>query len=84
MEQLLETFILSINITIHEDSPTENLDYSIYNGQSLVSTCDVVCVVNSRFCYFGEDVKLDLHALVLKKIPCSKQIHQFFSLNALK
>ena len=33
MEKLLETFILPINITMHEDSPIENLDSSIYNGQ---------------------------------------------------
>ena len=33
MEQLLETFILPINITMHKDSPIEKLDSSMYNGQ---------------------------------------------------
>ena len=67
MGQLLETFILPINITMHEDSPIEKLDSSIYNGQSLVSTCDVVCVGNGILVYFNEDGKLDLNVL-LKKI----------------
>ena len=29
MEQLLETFILPINITMHEDSTIENFYYSV-------------------------------------------------------
>ena len=49
MEQLLETFIISINITMHEDSLIEKLDSSIYNGQLLVSTYDVFFVGNVRF-----------------------------------
>ena len=49
MEKLLETFILPININMHENSPIEKMDSSIYNGQSLVSTCDVVCVGNGKF-----------------------------------
>ena len=52
MEKLLETFILPINITMHEDSPIDNLDSSINNGQSLVSTCDVVFFGNGRFFLF--------------------------------
>ena len=61
MEQLLEIFMISVNITVQEDSPIEKLDSSLYNGQSLVWTCDVVCVGNDRFFYFNEDGKLDLH-----------------------
>ena len=72
MEQLLEIFILPINITVHEDSPIEKLNSSIYNGQSLVSTSGVVCVGNGRFFYLNNDGKLDLHVLVGEKIPCSK------------
>ena len=73
MEQFLETFILPINITVHEDSPIiGKLNSSIYNGQSLVSTSDVVCVGNGRFFYLNKDGKLDLHVLVGKKTPCSK------------
>ena len=49
MEQLLETFILRINITIHEDSPFYKLDSSLYNGQSLVSTCDVFFLAMAYF-----------------------------------
>ena len=64
MEHLLETFILQIRITMHEDSPIEKWDSSIYNGQPLVPTCDVVCVGNVRFLYFNEDGKLNLHVLV--------------------
>ena len=67
MGQLLETFILPINITMHEDSPIEKLDCSIYNGQSLVSTCDVVCVGNGIFFYFNVDGKLDLNVLFKKR-----------------
>ena len=69
MEQLIETFILPINITLHEDSPIDKLYSSLYNGQSLVSTCDVVCGGNRIFFNFKEDGKLYLHVLV-KKIPC--------------
>ena len=64
MEKLLETFILRINITMHEDSPIDKLDYYLYNWQSLVSTCDVVYVGNGRFFHFNEDGKLDLPILV--------------------
>ena len=53
MEQLLETLILPISITIHEDLPIDKLDSSIYTVQSLVSTCYAVCVVNDRFFYFN-------------------------------
>ena len=66
MEQLLETFILRINIIMHEDSPIDKSDSFVYNGQSLASTCDVVCVGNGRFFYFNDDGKLDLHILVKK------------------
>ena len=66
MEQFLETFVLPINITMHEDSPIEKFDSSIYNGQLLVSTCDVVCVGNDIFFYIDEDDKLDIHVLVKK------------------
>ena len=59
---------------MHEDSPIEKLDSSIYNGQLLVSTCDVVCVGNVIFFYLDEDDKLDIHVLVKKKTPCSKKI----------
>ena len=52
MGQLLETFTLTININMHEGSPIEKLDSSIYNGKSLISTFDVVCVGNDRFFYF--------------------------------
>ena len=61
MEQLRETFILPINITMHQDSPTENLDSSMYNEQSLVSTCDVVFFGNGRFFYLNKDGKLNIH-----------------------
>ena len=74
MEQLIETFILRINITIHEYSPIDKLDYSVYNGQSLVPTCDIVCVGNGRFFYFNEDGKLDLHVIVKRRYPVLKQI----------
>ena len=57
---------------MHEDSPIEKLDSSIYNGQSLVSSCDVVCVGNGRFFYFKDDGKLDLHVLVKKRYPVLK------------
>ena len=67
MGQLLEKFILPINITMHEDSPTEKFHSSIYNGQSLVLTCDVVCVGNSIFLYLGEDGKLYLNVLLKKR-----------------
>ena len=66
MEQFLETFVLPINITMHEDSPIEKSDSSIYNGQLLVSTCYVVCVGNDIFFYLDEDDKLDIHVLVKK------------------
>ena len=33
MEQLLETFILRINITMYEDSHIDKLDSYAYNGQ---------------------------------------------------
>ena len=66
MEQLLETFISQMNITMHEDSPIEKLDSSIYNVQSLVSTCDIVCVGNGIFFYFNKDGKLDINVLLKK------------------
>ena len=64
MEQLLETFLLPINIKMHEHLHIENLDSSIYIGQSVLLTYDVACVGNGRFFYFNEDGKIDLHALV--------------------
>ena len=78
MEQLLETFILRINITIHEDSPIDKLDSSLYNGQSMVSTCGVVCVDNGRFFYFKEGGKLDIHVLVKKRYPVIKNASVLF------
>ena len=72
MGKLLEFFSLLINITIHEDSPIDKLESSLYNGQSLISTCDVVCVENVRFFYFNEDGKLDLYVLVKKVYPVLK------------
>ena len=36
---------------MHEDSYIDKLDYSLYNGQSLVSTWGVVFVGNGRFFY---------------------------------
>ena len=83
MEQLVETFILPINITMHEDSPTKKLDYSMYNEQLLVSTCDIACVVNVRCFYVNEDGKLHLHVIVKQRFSVLKK-HQFFSLNVLK
>ena len=57
---------------MHEDSPIENLDSSIFNGQSVVSTCDLVCVGHGRFFYFNKYVKIDLHVLVKKRHPVLK------------
>ena len=68
----LETFISRINITIHEESPNDKLDSSLYNKQSLVSNCDVVCVGNGRFFFLDEDVTLDLHVLVKYIYPVLK------------
>ena len=48
---------------MHKNSPIEKLYSLIYNGQSLVSTCNIVCVGNERFFYFTEDGKLDLHII---------------------
>ena len=69
MEQLLETFILPVNITMHKNSLIEKLDYSIYNRQSLVSTFDIVCVDSGIFFYFSEDGKLDLRVIVKRRYP---------------
>ena len=60
MEQLLETFILRINITMYEDSPIEKFDSSLYNGQSLISNFDIFFVGNGIFFYFREGGKLVL------------------------
>ena len=48
------------------------LDYSLYNGQSLVSTCDVVCVGNGKILNFSQDGKLDLQVLVKNIYPVLK------------
>ena len=69
---------------MHEDSPIDKLDSSIYNAPSLVSTRDAVCVGNGIFFCFNEDGKLDLHVLVKKRYLVLKKIHRLFSLNALK
>ena len=61
----------------------DNLDSSIYNGPSLVSTCDIACVVNVRCFYVNEDGKLHLHVIVKQRFSVLKK-HQFFSLNVLK
>ena len=34
---------------MHEHTPIDKLDYSFYNGKSMVSTCDVASVGNDRF-----------------------------------
>ena len=72
MEKLLENFILPINIAMHEDSRIENLDSSVYNGKSFVSTFDVVCVGNMRFFYFNKNGKPDVHVLFKKRYPVPK------------
>ena len=36
IKQLFETFISRINITMHEHSPIDKLDYYFYNGKSMV------------------------------------------------
>ena len=69
MEQFLEIFIVSINITINKNSPIEKLGSSIYNSQSLVETCDIICVGNGRFFYFNEDGKLDIYVIVKIRYP---------------
>ena len=69
MKQLLETFILPINITMPKNSPIERLDSSIDNSQSLVSTCDIICVVNGGLFYFIEDGKLYLNVIVKRRCP---------------
>ena len=46
---------------MHEDSHIDKFDYFLYNGQSLVSNCDVACVGNGRFSPFNEDGKLYIH-----------------------
>ena len=84
MKQFLEKCILKIHITMPKNSPIEKLDSSIYNSQSLVSTCDIVCVGNGIFFYFNEDGKPDLHVIVKRRYLFLKIIHQLFSLNALK
>ena len=73
MEQFLEIFIVSINITINKNSPIEKLGSSIYNSQSLVSTCDMFCVGNVIFLHFNEDIKLDLHIIVKRRYHVLKQ-----------
>ena len=84
METFLETFILLINITRHKNSPIENLDSSIYNGQSLVSTYDIVFFWQWQIFYFGEGGKLDLQVIVKRRYPVLKKTRQLFSLSALK
>ena len=69
---------------MHKNSPIEKLDSSIYNGQSLVSTCDIFCVGNGIFLYFNKDSKLYLHVIVKRRYPIIKKNHHLFSLNALK
>ena len=66
-EKLLETFILPINITMPKNSLVENLDSSIYNSQSFVSTCDIIYVGSVRFFYFNEDGKIYLHVIVKRR-----------------
>ena len=57
---------------MNEDSPIDKLGYPLYNGQSLVSTCDAVFFGNGRFFYFNEEGKLDLHVLVKNIYPVQK------------
>ena len=80
MKKLFETFVLPINITIPKNSPIENLDSSIYNSQSLVETCDIICVGNGRFFYFNEDGKLDIYVIVKIRYPVIKKIISSFHL----
>ena len=72
MEQLLETIILPINITMHKNSLIERLDSLIYNGQSLVSTCDIFCVGSGIFFYFNECGKIDIHVILKRRYPVLK------------
>ena len=67
MEKLFETFKLPINIIMHDDSPIEKFNYSIYNGQLLVSTFVIVCVDNGKCFYLNENGKLDPHVIVKKR-----------------
>ena len=78
MKQLLEMFILRINITIPKNSLIENLYFSIYNSQSLVSTCDIICVGNGIFFYFKKDGKLDLHVILKIRYPALKKSSVLF------
>ena len=50
----------------------------MYNGQSLVSSCDIVCVGNGRFFYFNEDGKLYLHVIAKRRYPVLKQSSVIF------
>ena len=59
---------------MHKDSPIDKLYSSLYYGQSLVSTCDVVCVGNGIFFYLNRDGKIDLHVLVKNIYPVLKSI----------
>ena len=61
-----------------KNSLIENLDSSIYNSQSLVSTCDIICVVNGIFFYLNEDGKLDLYVIVKRRYPVLKTIISSF------
>ena len=72
MKKFLETFKLPINITIPKNSPIEKLDSSIYTSQSLVSTCDIICVGNGIFFYFNEYCKLDIYVIVKRRYPVLK------------
>ena len=58
---------------MHKNSPIERLDSSIYNGQQLVSTWDIVCVGNGIFFYLKKDGKLYLHVIVKRRYPVPKK-----------
>ena len=68
---------------MNEYSPIDKLGSSLYTVQSLVSTCDAVCVGNGRCFYFNEDGKLDIHVLVKIIYPVLKEIYLLFLLNSL-
>ena len=55
-----------------KSSPLENLDSSIHNQHSLVSTCDIICFGIGRFFHLNEDGKLDLHVIVKIRYPVQK------------
>ena len=72
MEQFLETFILLINITIHEDSPIKICIIQYIMDNHWYKLLMYFVLVMADFFYLNKDGKLDLHVLVGKETPCSK------------